>query len=608
MKKIYTLSFLLLAGISTSYGQKYQQAITKDFTTDVVKSEKVINAKTAGVQFWADDFTTPANWTIDNGSSTSNEFGWSIDAVVDGWWSLPAGINSTSGGNYLELSNGDPTATAPSQATGVTYTVTTANSIDLTTVGTNVILEFEQYGARFNDLQEIQISTDGITFVPVGNNLNYTVLSQSGGSAYPNPDLKTINLSSFLTGATQVWIRFSWTTNFPASTSANAWIAYGWYIDDVTLTTSSDNDIQVTGNYYESLSVKYSKVPVSQIQPVTYHAVVNNNGINTIQNAQYDATIAPGAVTVSSVPVSIAPLTIGDTLTTASFTPPGLGTYTASGAVFHDSLDDVPGNNTIASSSFEVTPFIYALDNGVVSGTTQDNDLATVFEVGNVFDCVAPVDCWGVFARIGTGTPAGNTNGIFVNAQLRMYDAAVDDYIVVATSNAVQVQANMVNAEKFYKFDNAYTLQAGETYLATMYSSDEGMRIANAGSSLIGTSLIQYSDDLVTWFYQTNTPWVRLNFDPSLGLEEATGSLSATSVYPNPTTGNSEVTFALENTQDINVTVYDVAGQLVFSNNMGTVQKGTHSFEINSAVFNAGVYMVNISTNDGVVTKKLIKK
>lgn len=605
MKKIYTISFLLFAGVSSSFGQKLKEAIAKDFATTEVKTEKVIKQKAAGYQVWADDFATPSNWTINNQSSTTPDFGWSIDATSDGWWSA-AGISSTSGGNYAELSNGD--ATTATQATGVTYTLTTANPISLVASGTNVILEFEQFGARFNDLQEIQISTDGSTFVPVGNNLNYNVLSQSGGSAYPNPALKTINLAPFLSAATQVWIRFSWTTNFPASTSANAWITYGWYIDDVTLTTSPDNDILLTNNFYESVGVKYSQIPLSQIAPINFSAVVNNNGINTLENARFESTINPGATLVSSTPINLLNGAMDDTLRSADYTPAGLGSYTVTSVLLHDSIDDILANSVVANSTFTVGNYIYALDNGVSSGTTSDADLATVFEVGNVFDIVSPVDCWGVLVRLGTGTPAGTTSGINVNVQLREYDPVLDDYIIVATSTPVQVLASMVNVEKFYKFDNVYTMEAGKTYVATVYSGDEGLKVAYAGTSLIGTSLVQYSDDLATWFYQTNTPWIRLNFDPSLGLEETTGSVSAANVFPNPTTGNADVTFSLENAQEVSVTVLDVAGKLVYTNDMGTIQKGAHTIEVNSASYNTGIYIVNIATNDGIVTKKLIKK
>jgi hypothetical protein len=57
-------------------------------------------------------------------------------------------------------------------------------------------LTFRQYGARFNDLQEIQMSTDGTTWITIGDNLDKPVLSAAGGSAYPNADTKTINLGN----------------------------------------------------------------------------------------------------------------------------------------------------------------------------------------------------------------------------------------------------------------------------------------------------------------------------------------------------------------------------------------------------------------------------
>ena len=152
---------------------------------DLVKAPKegvqgISNEKILGITLWSDDFSTPANWTIDNSGQSGVEFGWNINNSSEGWWSAN-GINSTSGGNSAELVNGD--AQAGTQALGVTYTLTTAQPIDIAALGGNnqVSLQFEQYGARFNDLQEIQISTDGITFTTVGNNLDKPVLSAAGG-------------------------------------------------------------------------------------------------------------------------------------------------------------------------------------------------------------------------------------------------------------------------------------------------------------------------------------------------------------------------------------------------------------------------------------------
>ena len=221
--------------------------------------------KDLGLTIWSDDFSDSTVWTIDNSGESGIDYGWNINDLSEGWWSS-AGINSTSGGNYAELVNGDPFA--GTQALDVVYTLTTVNPIDVIALGgTNqVTLQFEQYGARFNDLQEISISTDGIIFTPIGNNLDQSVLSASGGSAYSNPDLKQINLGTILTPTNApIWIRFSWTTNYPGSASnPNVWVTYGWYIDDVKLVTNPTNDIETTDSYWGTEGLNYYQIPLTR--------------------------------------------------------------------------------------------------------------------------------------------------------------------------------------------------------------------------------------------------------------------------------------------------------------------------------------------------------
>ena len=61
-----------------------------------------------------------------------------------------------------------------------------------------------------------------------------------------------------------VWIRFSWTTNYPnQATDPNVWITYGWCIDDVQIAESPANRItmedEVIGGYW----VDYLNYPAS---------------------------------------------------------------------------------------------------------------------------------------------------------------------------------------------------------------------------------------------------------------------------------------------------------------------------------------------------------
>lgn len=597
MKKIYLIATALVFG-SAAFGQKTTAKLKQEnqiSTKEVKSSATNINQKATGVTFYTNDFDTPSDWTLDNAGQTTAEFGWSIDAVSDGWWSAN-GINSTSGGNFAELSNGD--AQAGTQVTGVEYKMTSSAPISLSTYGNNVTLSFEQYGARFNDVQQILISEDGSTFIPVGDNSNYTVLSTTGGAAYPNPVVKNINLAPYVSAsATQIWVQFLWTTAFPTSASANVWITYGWYIDDLKLTSNADNDLEVIDNFVNTAGLFYYQIPVSQIAPIDFSAVVTK-GTNDITNATYEVTMNPGGV-VGTSPTFNLTSSVFDTVT-ASITPTAVGNYTVSSAFMHDSIDDIPSNNVVADVNFAVTDFIYARDNGVAAGTTTNG--GDGFELGNLFDIWNDVDCWGVNVRLGTGS---TLNEEFV---IRLYEVdANGDFVQVIDSPPFYVESSMLNQDKIYKFANPVTLFANTTYLPVVVSPSGGVRLARAGDSEPQTTfLYDYAD--ATWYFTTATPWVRLNLNPSLSVDETVGSISSSSVYPNPTTGNTELAFTLSNAQNVEVTVFDVSGKVMSTVALGNKLAGTHTLDINSKDFNAGVYMVNIISNDGVVTKKLIKK
>ena len=188
---------------------------------------------------WQNDFSDPSDWVLDNSGQNPPNYGWSIDATSDGWWSS-GGITSTSGGNFAELNNGDPIA--GTQALNVDYTMTTSNPIDVSGLGLNeqLVLEFQQYGALFHDKQEVMISNDGLNFHHVGDNSDKDILNSSGGSPYSNPDYKQIRISLNDFGVVDnLWIRFQWTTAFPNSSFPEDWVTYGWMIDDVSLVTCS---------------------------------------------------------------------------------------------------------------------------------------------------------------------------------------------------------------------------------------------------------------------------------------------------------------------------------------------------------------------------------
>ncbi len=429
MKKIIlSLSFFAATGV---FAQKYariydsNQLISKDSKSDNTSAsitEKVIST------LWLDNFSDPATWTIDNSGQTGPTFGWNINNTSQGWWSAN-GISSTgtSGGNNAELVNGNPTLSPVTQALGVIYTMTTASPIDIVALGgdNQVSLQFKQFGARFNDLQEIQISTDGTNFITVGDNLDKEVLSAAGGAAYPNPDTKTINLANFLTSnPTSVWVRFRWTTNFPGSaTNPNVWIAYGWYIDDVKIITNPDYDLSITSNYWGTAGLNYYQIPTTQVAPIDFSTSVFNGGLTILTDAMLKAEVFTGA---SNVFTGMSAGTAVPSLDTASldvltpFTPATSATnYTLKRKIILGYLPNgqvLTGSLTGGGSGYSTSTGV-AVAGGSGSGATFDLTASAngVVSAGTVSAAgTGYADAIGVATNGGTGT--GLTLDIVTNA------------------------------------------------------------------------------------------------------------------------------------------------------------------------------------------------
>ena len=642
MKKILLSACAVLVASATFAQSKMAElpnTVATEFSVDINSDAPVTPSLNSAIAppapFWVNNFDTPSDWTLDNnGQGTPN--GWTIDAVNDGWWST-GGITSTSGGNFAELTNGDPSATPATQVVNVTYTMTSANPIDVMTLaGTDaVMLSYEEFGARFNDLQEVQVSTDGINFTTVADNLAYTVLSQSGGSAYANPTSRVVDIQSAISNnPSSVWIRFSWTTNFPnmAPTDPNynnVWIAYGWYIDDVSLFEIPANLVgiedAVTGGYwvdYQNYSASglntmigldYTVTPVDQVavRPFSCEALLRNNGGSPQSTVlKYDVT---GSATYSGSSVATV-LASSDSVIVAA-TPtfvPGVGNYVVEMWAEADSAGAglVTTNSAIETRNIEVSQYLYAKDEGAanqagayaVGDSDDQNQITTRFEI------YANADLYSLRVFIEDGSTVGSkvyaviyeadstaSNGLFFLDQS-------DDYTLTA-----QDLGNWIDVP----FINPISLFAGYAYEFGVGGYQHPVDISRVGttsnpalyngehSSFDELGLSTQSAGNPTWYYITSTPMVRMNFDS--GSVNAVSDMKQTifTTYPNPTNGI--FTIKLGEVANYDVTVNNVLGQTVFS----TSTNGVNT-TIDLSRFDKGIYTVELKDENTIYTEKII--
>jgi hypothetical protein len=592
---------VLTAGITWS--QKAPRIASLD---ELIGTEKpalnIEHLKDEGITIWSDDFSEDSTWTLDNNGQEGVEYGWNINAVSDGWYSTN-GISSTSGGNYAELVNGDPFA--ETQALDVVYTMTTANPIDVITLaGTNEItLEFEQFGARFNDLQQVSISTDGVIFTPVGDNNDIPVLSASGGAAYDNPDLKQINLATVLDpNSSPIWIQFSWTTNFPASAeNPNVWVTYGWYIDDVRLVTNPGNDLEITETYWGTEGLNYYQIPLTQVAPIDFEVAVFNGGVNAQTNVVLNADINEGEFIGSSDPALVGALDTATLTLSTQFTPDANGDYNIVQTISADSTDDVPGNNEIDEINFSVGDFIYARDNSSPGGSTTNG--VDGFEAGNLFDVWADQTLKALDIRIPGGTNGAQLGTEFY-VKLYSVDVTTGDFIYEVESDILTLTQQMQNTSLTVPFLSPVDVIANTTYLAVVGSYDEGFRVSTAGSSEPQTSFfLDLADN--TWYYQTGTPYVRLNFDQTIGIEENNAAFTVGNVSPNPLSGQGTLNVFMNNAQNMFMEVTDLSGKLV-SKESKSLNQGENKISIYTEHLSNGIYTVTLSSGTTSFTRKMV--
>ena len=82
-------------------------------------------------------------------------------------------------------------------------------------------------------------------------------------------------------------------------------------------------------------------------------------------------------------------------------------------------------------------------------------------------------------------------------------------------------------------------------------------------------------------------------------------------VYPNPSRGNTNITYTLVNSESVTIVIYNAAGQSVFSLNKGYESTGTHSFLWNGtsntgASIESGYYFIQVTAGKAVSAQKLV--
>lgn len=96
--------------------------------------------------------------------------------------------------------------------------------------------------------------------------------------------------------------------------------------------------------------------------------------------------------------------------------------------------------------------------------------------------------------------------------------------------------------------------------------------------------------------------------NPTASIKELNRNDLSLQVFPNPANEIAQLNFELPAETEVTITVADVTGKVVYSENKGSQLAGRHFAKINTASLGKGFYTVAVQTNNSRNTTKLIVK
>ncbi|MBN2745110.1 MAG: T9SS type A sorting domain-containing protein [Bacteroidales bacterium] len=95
--------------------------------------------------------------------------------------------------------------------------------------------------------------------------------------------------------------------------------------------------------------------------------------------------------------------------------------------------------------------------------------------------------------------------------------------------------------------------------------------------------------------------------NPGIGFEKTVNNqLTVSQNQPNPFSQNTQIQVNLEESANVSLTVYNVAGQKVIENDYGKTAAGNHTLTIDGTSLSSGIYFYTIVAGDAQITQKMV--
>lgn len=557
--------------------------------------------------FYLNDFSDSTLFTETAAPNASSQWVFRTGSVAQNGFF--GNFNSSTASNGYAMFNFFGFNNNPAQFANASITV---GPIDLSAATAPLSVNFEQYYAKFRDSAQVFYSLDGISFQLLGGNTDMPLygVNQQGqtiGFVTENGEVKSI-FADQLAGQSQVWLRFRYKSDFGG---------YTWLVDDLTITSVSipETDVALSTLYTtDNLLLDYNIIPLAQADSLVYGVILENNGSSvTTCTINYEVLLNGTSVSTGSDEVILAN-TLGSRDTfyfMSNYVLSQIGEYTFNATITTPGTDFTPNNNTL-SSTFEVSDYVYsqlANLNGVEPITMSGAQAPyNAYRVGDFFYARNSDAMYAV--NIAVPRPIGTQN-YPLELTIEVYNSQdlnnlvnIVDYVLDNTHPAGITYKTIL-------FDPPVEMPADNLFIVAMSTTDETKPFRfygrNDGDPDESTRAFgpYGTNGAINWYRGwTFTPGIQVITNPDIAGVKPTEAGVDVMIYPNPANQFINMRMVSANATDAQIRLTDIQGRVVMQENKKALTESFDSFPIGHLA--NGVYTLQISTNKGVASRKVV--
>ncbi|MFZ9848233.1 MAG: glycosyl hydrolase family 18 protein [Flavobacteriales bacterium] len=431
-----------------------------------------------------------------------------------------------------------------------------------------------------------------------GTSLTLSITNPVGGKTYDWYDA-AVSGTKVGTGTTLTQV-FNTNTTYYAEEKAAGVNTYTSPIATYSDVTGASFWTQTTAEYRaqriavtKDLTIKFARVYVSHTSGATFRIKVSNSSNNSFvaQSPQYTygtKTSTGDGYDIQDVPVDIT-LTPGDYFIYVELTSGAIGFSAMKGAGFAQS-----GVFDIEKNSY--TDFNGATG-GAVFSTAEKTDVGAHVHYGCLYKFVIET---GANASCGR-TPATATVVTCGPPAITITKPTNNqnfDYAVSIDLQATVTDEGSVASVSFEIWD-------GVNKIATLTPGDSGSTYSSTWTPTTYYPSRTYTLKVIATDNSSNSSNSSVNFNVISGVsvnELAPVTVTSVNLFPNPSNSNLNINVSAVKVGLSTITVYDLAGRVMF-NNVQNLSAGENLSTIDVSSLAAGSYLLNVSVNGETVNK-----